>query len=213
MNQQVSPFKNLITSENELRSLTGFPSDLVTKKVITYLDNHCREFISLSPFLTLSTADQYGLCDASPRGDGPGFVLVVDDKHLIIPERPGNRRMDSISNILTNPMVGLLFFIPGLGETLRINGKASLVQDNDLLEKMSVKGKKPILGIGVEVSECYIHCAKAFKRSGLWDPQAWHDKDQLPSAAKILRDHVKLSEYTTEKLEELLEEDYKEGLY
>lgn len=206
---QVQPFKKIISSEEELRDLTGYPSELVRNKVIDFLDVHCRTFISLSPFLTISTADQSGYCDVSPRGDGPGFVQVLDDKHLVIPERPGNRRLDSAINILSNPHVGLLFLIPGLGETLRINGKASLVQDDELLEKMAVNGKKPIFGIAVEVSECFIHCAKAFKRSGLWEPESWLDKGQLPSAGKMLRDHSQIPSYSSEDIEEMLKESYK----
>jgi uncharacterized protein len=210
---QENPFKNIISSEKELRNLVGFPSDLVKNKVINYLDSHCREFISHSPFLALSTADQFGFCDVSPRGDGPGFVLVIDDKHLIIPERPGNRRMDSLVNIVNNPMVGLLFMIPGMGETLRVNGSASVVHDTELLDRMKINGKRPILGIGIEVRECFIHCAKAIKRSGLWEVDSWPDKETLPSAAKILNDHVKLSDYSTERIEEILKEDYEEELY
>lgn len=205
-----TPFHQFISSEKELRDLVGYPSELVRKKVIHFLDEHCRTFISLAPFLTISTADQSGLCDVSPRGDEAGFVLVLDENHLIIPERPGNRRMDSLTNILENPNVGLLFLIPGLGETLRVNGKAYLVQDDELMEQMAVNGKKPILGIGVEVRECFIHCAKAFKRSGLWEPDSWTDKDGLPSAGKMLRDHTKTSTYSSEDIEEMLKEDYKE---
>ncbi len=161
-------FKNLVTTEEELRAILGEPSDLVKQKVISYLDPHCQQFIGKSPFLMMSTSDQAGNCDVSPRGDVPGFVLTLDEKRLIIPERPGNKRADSMLNILSNPHVGLVFLIPGLGETLRINGTACLVQEEELLNKMAVNGKTPLLGIGVEVEECYIHCAKAFRRSGLW---------------------------------------------
>jgi uncharacterized protein len=177
-------FKELIHSKEELRTLIGFPSELVERKMITYLDHNCEEYISKSPFLVISSSDQSGNCDVSPRGDMAGFVKVLNEKYLIIPERPGNKRIDTMRNILANPNVGLLFMIPGLGETLRVNGKACLVRDNELLEQMEVKGRKPLLGIGVEVEECFIHCAKAFKRSGVWDPNSWLDEKSLPSAAK-----------------------------
>lgn len=206
-------FKYIIETEDELRALIGLPSELVKNKVITYLDHHCSSFISKSPFLVISTSDHFGYCDVSPRGDSPGFVYVLNEKFLIIPERPGNKRFDSMRNILSNPKVGLLFFIPGLGETLRVNGSACLVKDDELLEKMTVKGRKPLVGIGVEVEECYIHCAKAFKRSGLWDPSSWADHDTLPSAAQIIFEHAKLPNSSVKTIEERLQESYTKRLY
>lgn len=206
-------FRETIRTEKELRSLIGSPSELASKKVITYVDHHCRNFISKSPFLVISTSDEDGFCDVSPRGDEPGFVLVLNEKQLIIPERPGNKRIDSMRNILSNPRVGLLFFIPGLGETLRVNGKAELIQDKELLEQMAVRGKSPLLGIAVEVEECFIHCAKAFKRSGLWEPESWVKTSELPSAAKILLEHSKISDATVESIQERLEESYTKRLY
>jgi PPOX class probable FMN-dependent enzyme len=206
-------FINTIKTEEELRSMIVFPSELVNNKVITYLDNHCLEFISKSPFLVISTSDEFGYCDVSPRGDKTGFVQVLSEKQLVIPERPGNKRIDSMRNILSNPRIGILFFIPGLGETLRVNGKASLVTDDELLEKMAFKGKKPLLGIGVEVEECFVHCAKSFKRSGLWEPNSWADKALLPSAAKIIFEHAKLPNTSVESIQERLEEGYAKRLY
>jgi PPOX class probable FMN-dependent enzyme len=206
-------FKELIHSEEELRTLIGFPSELVERKMITYLDHNCEEYISKSPFLVISSSDQTGNCDVSPRGDMAGFVKVLNEKYLLIPERPGNKRIDTMRNILANPNVGLLFMIPGLGETLRVNGKACLVRDNELLEQMEVKGRKPLLGIGVEVEECFIHCAKAFKRSGVWDPSSWLDEKSLPSAAKILFEHADLPGSSTESIEERLRESYTKRLY
>ena len=161
----------------------------------------------------MSTSDKEGHCDVSPRGDVPGFVLTLDEKRLIIPERPGNKRADSMLNILSNPHVGLVFLIPGLGETLRINGTACLVQEEELLNKMAVNGKTPLLGIGVEVEECYIHCAKAFRRSGLWNPESWDAKESLPAVAKILVDHAKLKNVSSESMAERLEEGYTKRLY
>lgn len=205
--------KDKIKTEDELRSIVGHSSELVNRKVITYLDHHCQDFISRSPFLVISTSDESGFCDVSPRGDMAGFALVLDQKQLIIPERPGNRRVDTLRNILSNPRIGLLFLIPGLGETLRVNGKASLVKDEELLEQMAVNGKRPLVGICVEVEECFIHCAKAMKRSGLWEPESWSKKEELPSAAKILLEHTKLTKVSEEELKKDLEEDYKDNLY
>ncbi|MFC4323101.1 pyridoxamine 5'-phosphate oxidase family protein [Litchfieldia salsa] len=206
-------FNNMIKTEEELQSIIGFPSDLVKNKVITYLDHHCLDFISKSPFLVLSTSDKYGFCDVSPRGDQTGFVQVLSDRQLVIPERPGNKRVDSLRNILSNPRVGLLFFIPSMGETLRVNGKATLVSDEEILEKMAVNNKKPLLGIHVEVEECFIHCAEAFKRSGLWDPHTWPDQNMLPSAAKMIFDHAKLPNTSVESIQDRLDEGYLKRLY
>ena len=211
--EKVNVFEYSIKSEEELRSIIGYPSELVNKKVISQLDHHCIDFISKSPFLVLSTSDNFGYCDASPRGDQPGFVQVLNEKQLIIPERPGNKRIDTLRNILSNPRVGLLFFIPGLGETLRINGHATIVKDEELLMTMAVSGKTPLLGISVEVDECFIHCAKAFKRSGLWEPETWADKEELPRAAKILLEHAKLPDSSEESIQKRLEDGYKNRLY
>lgn len=210
MNQQ---FRELIKSEEELRALIGFPSELVERKTITYIDHNCKEYISNSPFLVISSSDSSGNCDVSPRGDMPGFVKVLNEKYLIIPERPGNKRIDTMRNILANPNVGLLFMIPGLGETLRVNGKACLVKDNVLLEQMAVRERTPLLGIGVEVEECFIHCAKAFRRSGLWDQSSWLDETTLPSAAKIIFEHATLPGSSIESIEERLREGYSKRLY
>lgn len=206
-------FKETIRTEDELRSMMGFPSELVKNKTISIIDDHCNDFISKSPFLVLSTSDRDGYCDVSPRGDSPGFVHVLNKNQLVIPERPGNKRMDSMHNILSNPRVGLIFFIPGLGETLRVNGQATLIKDPEILESMAVKGKSPLVGIAVDVEECFIHCAKAFIRSGLWDPSSWQEKGLLPSVATIISDHVNLPNTTAKTVEKGLKESYKERLY
>lgn len=212
-NSIVSKFQDIVSTEEQLISIVGIPGNLVKNKVINHLDEHCVNFLSLSPFCLISTSDKYGQCDVSPRGDKPGFALILDKKRLVLPERPGNRRVDSMRNIISNPSVGLLFLIPGLGETLRINGRACLIKDNELLDKMSENEKKPVIGIAVEVEECYIHCAKAFKRSGLWEPDTWEEKDNLPSAAKILSNHAKLANLNPQEIESILVKDYKEQLY
>ncbi|MBM7579375.1 pyridoxamine 5'-phosphate oxidase family protein [Jeotgalibacillus terrae] len=202
-----------IKTEEELRHYLGEPSQLVQNKVIDHLDEHCRAFISKSPFLTISTADENGFCDASPRGDAPGFVMVQDDQHLLIPERPGNKRADSLSNLLQNPRIGLLFMIPGLGETLRVNGRAVLVTESSVLESMAVNGKSPLLAIKVQVDECFIHCAKAFIRSGLWKPDSWLKKEELPKPAKAIQAHAKLPDLTEVGIEERLNNSYQNKLY
>jgi uncharacterized protein len=209
----VTNFKECITSQEELRNMLGSPSLRGQNKVISTIDDHCREFIGKSPFLVLATSDAAGNCDSSPRGDAPGFVYVLDDQHLIIPERPGNKRVDSMFNIIENPRVGLLFLIPGMGETLRINGQATIIREEDILEKMAVNGKAPQLGIVVKIEQCFMHCGKAFKRSGLWEPEKWSAKEELPNAAKILADHVNLPGMTEDVVAEALLDGYKNKLY
>jgi len=207
------PFKQILSSEAEIRDLLGYPSEVVKRKAIQSLDAHCRNFISMSPLLFISTADDQGLCDVSPRGDDPGSVLVLDEHHLVIPERPGNRRNDSLRNILLNPRIGMIFIIPGLEETLRVNGKAFVIKDENILEQMKSRDKQPLLGIGVEVEECFIHCAKAFKRSKVWDNESWADNDALPSVSAILKDHVNSIEFTEDVIRKGLEESYEKRLY
>lgn len=206
-------FKETITSDEELRELLGTPSKNAANKVIHYLDHHCRNFISKSPIVFISTADANGYCDSSPRGDASGFVHVIDDHHFVIPERPGNKRMDSLRNIVANPHIGLVFVIPGLEETLRINGKAQIIQDADILEKMAVNGKIPLLGIAVQVEECYMHCAKAFMRSKLWKPETWIQKDQLPFPPQILADHINMQDVNIDTVKASLKESYEKRLY
>jgi hypothetical protein len=183
-------FKSLVTSELELRAILGHPGERAVLKQIPALDAHCRAFIAASPFLVLGTADAAGRCDVSPKGDVPGFVLVLDDRHLVIPDRLGNRRLDGMRNLLENPHIGLIFVVPGREETLRVNGRAWIVRDDDLLDRLDVMGKRPPLAIGVEVEECFLHCARAFKRSGLWETDRWPDPAALPSMARVVWDQV-----------------------
>lgn len=206
-------FKNIISSEDELRLILGYPSEMVQNKVITYLDIHCIDFISKAPFLLLATSDKLGMCDVSPRGDYPGFVEVVDETHILIPERLGNRRIDSMRNILSNPYVGLIFIIPGLGEALRINGKACIVRDEEVLKRLEVNGRIPNIGIVVRVEECFVHCAKAFKRSNLWNPNSWLNKDSLPDISNIIAAHVNLPGIDANKVKKELQESYTNRLY
>lgn len=207
------PFRQVVTSEQELRTTVGHPTELALRKQLPELDVHCRDFIARSPFLLLATTNAQGQCDVSPKGDVPGFVLVLDERHLAIPDRPGNRRLDGMKNLLENPHAGLIFLIPGKEETLRINGRAWIVRDEDLLEQMAVTGKRPQLAIGVEVEECFFHCAKAFKRSRLWQPADWPDRSGLAPAAQVFLDHAKPAGATVEDVERRLEESYTKRLY
>ena len=206
-----------IDDQKTLREFVGEPIDLAVMKARPKLDKYSKEFISRSPFLSLGTADASGKVDVSPRGDAPGFVLVLDDNTIFIPERPGNRRVDSLSNVVSNPNVGLLFMIPGFEDTLRVNGRAAVVTDAALLEKCAVNGKAPKTGIRVDVEEAYIHCAKAFKRSKLWDPASLQDRSEMPSIAKIILDQVGDGEEAKDSDvaagDELVEDDYKNNLY
>ncbi|MDO6435874.1 pyridoxamine 5'-phosphate oxidase family protein [Cyclobacterium sp. 1_MG-2023] len=206
-------FKNQIKSIGELREVMGFPREMVQKKSINFIDEHCKDFIAKSPMLFISTANENGSCDVSPRGDPAGFVGVLDEQYLVLPERPGNKRCDSLVNILSNPHIGLIFIIPGLKETLRVNGKAILSRDKDLLNKYEVNGKCPEVGIIVEVEECFIHCAKAFLRSKLWQAETWPEKEQLPKVAKVLADHINSSNFSKDEIQTVLEESYKKRLY
>jgi PPOX class probable FMN-dependent enzyme len=206
-------FRDLITDEKDLRALLGSPSEVALKKQIPRLDEHCRAFIAHAPFVALATADGAGHCDVSPKGDPAGFVRVIDDTHLVVPDRPGNKRLDGLRNILANPHVALLFLVPERGETLRVNGRACITRDPDLLGTMAVDGKVPSLAIGVEVEEVFLHCAKAFKRSGLWEPARWPDISGLVSSAKIFHDQVKIPGMTVEDYERRLATGYRTGLY
>jgi PPOX class probable FMN-dependent enzyme len=206
-------FKEVITSVDELRALMGEPSEVAVRKDIGRLDQHCRDFIARAPFVLVSTADRAGRCDVSPKGDAPGFVLVVDDHHLLIPDRPGNKRYDGIKNLLDNPGIGLLFLVPGSEETLRVNGRARVVRDPEWLARLAAQGKVPQIAIAVEVDEAFLHCAKCVKRSGLWEPARWPDREGLASPAQMFRDHAKLTSMTVEELDQRLQEGYRKNLY
>ena len=207
------PFRDVVTSEQDLRTLVGVPSEIAVAKQVSVLDARCRDFIAHAPFMLLGTCDAMGRCDVSPKGDAAGFVLALDEKRLVIPDRPGNKRLDGMCNILANPHVALLFLVPGCRETLRVNGRAWLVRDEDLLERMSAQGKRPQLAIGVEVDEVFLHCGKASVRSHLWEPKRWPDISALPSAACILLDHARPAGMTLEQMKRRLEDGYEKTLY
>ena len=182
-----------VTSQAVLREMIGTPHELVIKKTVSVIDEYCKKFIAMSPLLFLATADAAGNCDVSPRGDQPGSVYVVNDYQLVIADRPGNKRVDSLFNIVANPHVGLIFLIPGLEEVLRINGRATIIKNKDILSNMSLKGKPPLLGIGVDVEECFIHCPRALKESNIWNPEEWPYKEGIPSMMDIFRAHLKIN--------------------
>jgi PPOX class probable FMN-dependent enzyme len=206
-------FVGQIHSADELSALIGQPSEFSIRKELKRLDEHMRRFISQSPFAIMSTHSADGRCDASPRGDAPGFVHVVDDQTLLIPDRFGNKRVDSYRNILETNRVGLLFLVPGVGETLRINGHAILITDEAWLTPLTVQGKRPMVAVAVEVEECFLQCAKAILRSKLWEPHERPRPQTLPCAAEMLRDHVKMPEFDVAKVQTLLDEAYRNKLY
>jgi PPOX class probable FMN-dependent enzyme len=175
----------VLSTEAQLRELIGSPTEVVRQKVASRLNPLTRQFIERSPFLCLATSSTDGSCDVSPRGDPRGFVRILDDATLLIPERPGNRIADSLRNILANPNVGLLFVIPGVGDSFRVNGRATLTTDEALLAPCAVEGKVPRLGILVDVVEAYTQCSKAFLRSELWNPARFIDRSELPTNGQI----------------------------
>src|SRR5512134_222367 len=179
-----------IRSVEALRALYREPSERSLRKQLDRLDDHCRRFISLAPFLVLASADAEGRMDASPRGGEPGFVKVLDERTVLIPDAPGNNRLDSMQNLVDRPGVGLLFMIPGVDETLRINGEATLRTDAALIDLCANERRRPPLVIAVEVREAYLHCAKALMRSKLWDTGAKQKRSVLPSMGQMLKDQI-----------------------
>lgn len=207
------PFQEVIDTEAALRELMGAASQGAIDKEIDYIDSHSANFIAHSPFLLIATSDDQGRLDVSPKGDPAGFVKVLNEKTLVIPDRPGNRRLDGFENILKNPHIGLIFLVPGRDETLRINGKVMLVRDQELLESMSWRGKVPAIATAVEVEELFFHCGKAFIRSKLWKPEEWGDISDIATFGKILLDQTKLTDTTAEQLDCYLEDAYQKTLY
>ena len=181
-----------VTSIDELQELNGTPSKLIREKDTPYLTPLLEEYIRASPFFLIATADAEGNCDVSPKGDPAGVVQIIDERTLAIPDRPGNRRMDGHRNILENPHIGLIFIIPNIDETVRVNGRAFITSDPELLETMQVKGRAPKLATIVEIDEVYMHCARAFLRSGLWQPESWPDPDTIPTLAAIMAEQKNL---------------------
>ncbi|MFN8525028.1 MAG: pyridoxamine 5'-phosphate oxidase family protein [Chloroflexota bacterium] len=185
-------FRQTVTSVAELRELLGEPSERAVKKELDHLDEHCLAFLKNAPFLLMGTSNARGQCDVSPKGDAPGFVLALDDRTIAIPDRPGNNRIDGHINVLENPHVGLLFMIPNVQETLRINGRARIVRDEALLQRLSAQGKTPLLALVVDVEQVFLHCPKAFIRSSLWDATREAGERPIASFARMLIDHAGL---------------------
>jgi PPOX class probable FMN-dependent enzyme len=204
----------VLESEVALRALLGEPTQLVQKKVSPRLNALTRQFIEQSPFVCLSTSAKDGSCDVSPRGDPRGFVRILDEATLLLPERPGNRLADSLRNILENPRVGLLFLLPGIGDSFRINGRATLTTDSTLLEACAVEGKPPKLGILIDIEEAYTHCSKALLRSELWNPARFIDRAQLPSSGAIF-EHLCGEDFDGAKYDQERDARYsrREGFY
>jgi uncharacterized protein len=193
-----------VESIERLREIYAEASPRAVAKQITRIDPHAERFINASPFLVMSTFGTDGLCDVSPKGDAPGFVDVIDDKTLAIPDRRGNNRLDGLTNLINNPAIGLIFFLPGMNETLRIQGTAEIRDDPDLLERFTENGKAPASVTVITVSELYFHCAKALMRSNLWDPDHQFDRSTWPSIGQIIKDQAKL-DIVAESQEEMIE--------
>jgi PPOX class probable FMN-dependent enzyme len=212
--------KQFVTSLAELDATVPPPGEGAASKTMRRIERYARQYIGLSPFCCLATSDGKGSADVTPRGDKPGFVRVIDEATLLIPERPGNNRMDSLRNIIQNPSLGLLFLIPGFEDTLRVNGRGRVTKDPGLLAESAVDGKLPKFGVLVLVDEAFFHCAKAFRRSRLWDPTAQLARSNMPTLARMIMDQMaevaheapppqtKVSAVDAE-----IEEDYRSQLY
>jgi len=200
-----------IETTDELRQIYETPKGRSVIKVLDRLDRHARRFIELSPFLVLASSGNTGQADASPRGEAPGFVQVVDDYTIAIPDRPGNNRLDTMENILERPEIGLIFFLPGVNETLRINGTAEVRDDNDLLGGFEVDGKLPATVLLVHVREVYLHCAKALMRSRLWEEDAKHGTRPIPTMGRMIKDQTSSTE--PDEPEDQMIKRYRKMLY
>jgi PPOX class probable FMN-dependent enzyme len=205
-------FRDVISSEAELRAVLGEPVDKAVAKVVTTIDDYSRRFIAASPFILIGSTGASGVLDVSPKGDPAGFVKVLDERTLAIPDRLGNRRLDTFRNILANPNIGLIFLIPGITYTLRVSGKAMIVRDLELRESMAVNGKPPDHVLVVDVEHVLTHCPKCMVRSGLWQPDKWPDIGDVPPFAETLAAHARLAE-SIEELSASLERDTREKLY
>ena len=202
---------DMIDDAEELRAAYGAPNERSLKKQLSRFDKHCRDFIARSPFVVIASADPSGRCDASPKGDAPGFVRVIDDTTLLIPDRLGNNRVDTLGNLLARPGIGLIFFVPGINETLRVNGSAKITTDPELLEPLAVNGKIPRSGILISAEEVYFHCGKALIRSDLWNPDKHVKRSDFPSLGRILADQI--GGISIEESERFTVESYRTRLY
>jgi PPOX class probable FMN-dependent enzyme len=206
----MSTFQHVIQTEAELRDILGYAGKAATNKVLTEIDEICRAFIGQSPFMLLGSTDANGHMDVSPKGDPAGFVQVMDSKTLLIPDRPGNRRGDTLSNLLQNPHIGLLFLVPGRKDTLRINGTAQIVRDEAVRERFTMQGKVPIFVIAVTVNEVFFHCTKCVVRSGLWSSE--RAPDDLVSFGETIIKHAHL-DITVAEADAMIVEEEENELY
>lgn len=205
-------FNDVIETREQFRAVMGEPGDKVTRKSLSALDRHCGVFIGRAPFVLIASADADGNADVSPKGDPVGFVKIIDETTLAIPDRLGNKRADTIENILQNPNVGLIFLIPGKTETLRVSGTAQVVRDETLRTSMAVKGKSPDFAIVVSVKEAFFHCSKCMIRSKLWQSEYWPNLDGLPRLAETMVDAGKL-ELSESEMHKIVVNDELERLY
>jgi len=205
-------FEEVITTRERLREVNKLPSHLVNNKTIDHIDDICRRFIAASSFVVVASRGHDNRFDLSPKGDPAGFVTVLDERTLAIPDRPGNNRLDTFENLLVNPEVGLWFLIPGHGDTLRVSGKGRIVRDAALQKKLAANGKSPNLALVVTVEEAFLHCPKCVIRSGLWKPDQWPDRSQVPTLAEAMIIHGALSE-STAQIEAIIEESNTKRLY
>jgi uncharacterized protein len=201
-----------LTTKDEIRKHFGEPSHMSVAKELSRLDRHCRDFISLSPFVVIASSNSRGECDASPRGDAPGFVAIIDDTHLLIPDRKGNNRADSMINMAENPHIGLLFLVPGINESLRVSGKVEITLDQALLTPLQAGGRVPTSAMLVTVEKAFFQCGKAGLRSEIWNPDKQVAKGAFPSLGRILADQISGIGDAT-KLDEGIQDKYKSQLY
>lgn len=195
-------FDTALPDEAALRALYEMPSEIVANKTIDRLDEHCRRYLALCRFALIASADRYGRADVTPRGGPPGFISVLDDRLLAIPDATGNKRIDTMRNVVQTGHAGLLLLLPGRGQTLRINGRACVSADPELLSSLTAVGKPPRAALVMAVEEVFTHCPKAFVRSSLWDPTTWPSKDEQPPPAAMLRDHVGDPAFTLQEAEQ-----------
>ena len=200
-----------VTSLEQLYDINGVPHESIVNKHTSYLTPLLEEFITAAPFFLVATSDADGNCDVSPKGDPPGAVRILDRRTLVVPDRPGNRRVDGHRNVLANPHIGLIFIIPNVDETVRVNGRAFLSADPELMQSMAVQGKAPKLGIVVEIEEVYMHCARAFLRSGMWKPDTWPDPDTIPTLHAIMCEQKDLP--PPDESQGKRQEEYRRTLY
>jgi len=205
-------FTEVVTSEEQFREIMGQPGHRVLRKETALLDQNCRAFIAKSPFILVASCDAAGRMDISPKGDPPGFVQVLDNQTLAIPDRPGNRRADTFHNLLQNAHVGLIFLVPGIQETLRVSGQALIVRDSWLRNQMTVRGKSPDFVVVVCVEQAFFHCAKCIIRSSLWDQTSWPDTSGLPTLAETMVAAGQLED-TVEEMQARIDNDARTRLY